>query len=293
MRRLRSSILSITAVALALGTAMPLFAMATTAPKADTLTLGREIKPFDEYILTASSVRISRVSMKTGKAASYLQDDTVRTQVSGLCSVVAVTEDGQEAVKKVTIRNAQSRYKDTLTDVLPTGTEVEARFSDAGPVYIVGTDTLEPDVVADLSGVIRSEGGLKSGTIMDPHKPVAPGDVWSIDTAAFAATLGPPPSNLKRTVTGTVRYDKIDTVDGTPVAIVVMEAKAANAFAEIDGVTARNATVTAHIELAVPLDKRFPAVGSATTTTMEADIGEAGQSIHFYYQVTDALTFRR
>lgn len=231
--------------------------------------------------------------MGAGAAAQTLQADTVRSVLAGLCSVAAVTEDGQEAIKRVTIRNAQVRYKGIPQEIIPTGAVVEAHFSDAGLVYVSKGDTLSADVTADLSGLIRSEGGRKSGTIMDPQKPVSPGDVWMIDTAAFAATLGPPPSNAKRTVEGRVRFERIDTVGGIPVAVVIMDAHAENAFGEIDGARVDHTNVTAHVMLVVPLDKRLPAVKTASTTTISANAGEGGQIVHFDFEVTDEFEFRR
>ena len=257
------------------------------------LTLGREIKPFDEYLLDATSVRISIVTMGKGKSGRILQNDTVRSALSGICAVAAVTEDGQEALKTITIRNAQTRYQGSVADIVQTGAKVKAQFSDVGNVYSIGDDTLSAEVTADLSGLIRSEGGQKSGRIMDPNKPVSPGDTWTIDTAAFAATLGPPPATQKRIVKGSVTFTRIDTVNSVPIAVVTMDASAHNAFAEIEGMQAMNSTVVAHIELYVPLDQRYPPVRVKSTTILGADVGEVGQTVHFDYHVTDDLEFRR
>lgn len=265
----------------------------TTITLPVTMTVGREIKPFDEYLLDATSVRISTVTMGTGKATRVLQNDTARSALSGICSVAAVTEDGQEAVKTVTIRNAQTRYNGVVSDIVPTGSKVKAKFTNDGTEYTIDSTILSPELTADLSGLIRSEGGLKSGKIMDPHKPVSPGDTWSIDTAAFAATLGPPPSTKKRTVQGTVTFTRIDTVNNVPIAVVTMKANAQNAFAEIEGMQATNAEINALIDLYVPLDPRYPAIRVASTTILSADVGDAGQLVHFTYHVTDDLEFRR
>lgn len=257
------------------------------------LKLGRAIKPFDEYLLGASTTRISRVTMGGGANAAVLQNDTVRSILSGSCSVAAVTEDGQEAVKTVVIRNAQSRYRGTTTDIVETGAQVKATFTDAGNLYEMKGDTLSPEVTADLSGLIRSEGGLKSGKIMDPHRAVKPGDTWPIDTAAFAATLGPPPASQRRIVTGSVTFVRVDTVNGVPAAIVHMDARAEHAFAEIEGIATDQSTVTAHIELTVPLDQRFPALRVASTTIIAAELKETGQVLHVDYEVSDDLEFHR
>jgi hypothetical protein len=257
------------------------------------LTLGREIKPFDQYMIEALSTRISKVNLHTPKGPMVLQNDTVRSVLSGNCNVEAVTEDGQEAVKNVSIRNAQSRNAGKSIDILPTGTLVHAAFSNDGNVYTVKGDTVKPEVAADLIGLIRSEGGLKSGEIMNPRKPVNVGESWPIDTAAFARTLGDPPANRRRKISGTVKFERIDTVGGIPVAVVNMNARADNAIGEIDGSPTSASTITANIELTVPLDKRFPAVQVATRTNMTAELGEADQKVHVEYLVSDQLNFIR
>lgn len=257
------------------------------------LTVGREIKPFDEYLLNAMSIRISRVSMNVNNRIEQLQNDTVRSVFSGLCSVQAVTEDGQEAMKKVKVRNAQLRYKGETSDIVPSGSMIQATFSNDGYVYTIGPDTLSAEITADLSGLIRSEGGLLSGTIMNPNKPVRIGDEWPIDTTAFAATLGPPPEQKQRHTSGTVTLVRIDSLHGHTVALVRMNAHVVNAFDNINGTQADDAIVDAVVEIAVPLDERYPAVWASSNTTMTATLVESGQRLRVEYIVADEFDFIR
>ncbi len=257
------------------------------------LSLGREIKPFDEYLLSAISTRISIVSMPGPNGAVELQNDTVHAILSGNCAVQAVTEDGQEARKTVTIRNAQVRFQGKPEDIIPTGSVVQCDFSDAGYVYTVRGDTVPPQVSADLVGLIRSEGGRKSGRIMDPRKPVKIGDTWPINVSAFDSTLGDPPARGERVIHGTVTFQRIDTVAGKPTAVVLMEATVDNAFSDIEGTPANKATIEARLQMFVPLDSRYPASRVATNTKMSADLGEAGQLIHYVYIVNDDIEMLR
>lgn len=257
------------------------------------LKLGRELRPFDEYLVKAMNIRISRYALLHGNREETVQADTVRSTFAGTVTVNNVTEDGQEAVKTVVVRNAETRYQGQNTTIVSTGTTIKAFYSDTGYVYTVNDDTLAAAVTADLVGLLRSEGGLKTGVIMNPPKPVRVGDSWHINADAFAATLGSPPKNKKRIVTGKATFKKVDVLHDIPVAVVSMKASVTNAVDSLEGMPVENATIEATLDIAVPIDERYPTVWVASNTHFAATVGKAPQQMRISYTVADEFDFQR
>ncbi|RPI68639.1 MAG: hypothetical protein EHM43_04320, partial [Ignavibacteriae bacterium] len=120
------------------------------------LPLGREIKPADVYFLRATSTRIVEVvSNADPKKPMFLQLDTTTVNVIAKCEVAAVTEDGQEARKIVTIRHAELVKGGETKDILNTGTALNVEFSDSGAVFLMNGRPIDPGVAGLLSTVIQ------------------------------------------------------------------------------------------------------------------------------------------
>lgn len=258
------------------------------------LTMGRSIKAFDQYELRGVSIRISRVQVRDKNDSLYeVQADTIIVRISALCRVHAVTTDGQEAVKSVKIRHAFAEHNSQTSEILPVGTELVASFSDSSTVILKDSIPLPADVMVNLVPVIRSEGGKRTGEILDPRKKVGVGDTWPINVKAFKKTFDEVGKKRAKSVKGKVTFVRIDSGSYMPAAVVEMNASADNAVGEMGGLTPTSSKLRAEIMLHVPVDLRYPAIRTASLTKVIAHFGKGKDSVVVEFSVTDDLYFER
>ncbi len=258
------------------------------------LPLGREIKVTDTYLLKGTATQIARVTTVDPKGiAKLMRDDTTIVRIDAECEVAGVTEDGQEAVKLVTIRNAQIVIGGTAHDLVPTGTSLKATFSDTGTVITKDNEPLPMSITAQLALVIRSEGGLRTGKIMDPPGPVNVGDTWTMDTTAFKEMLGPLTTAVPKTMEGTSTFERIDTTGVRPDAVVTLSAHAVDAVGDLDGVTPTGSDIAVTVTVHAPLDTRYPLTRSTSRTRLLTEFGTGPGSANVEYFSNVDLSFLR
>ncbi len=258
------------------------------------LPLGREIKVMDEYLIEARSVRISRLSIRDPNGVSkVMADDTVTINLSANCGVQAVTEDGQEAIKLVKVRNASAVVNSEYKSLVPTGTSLKAEFSDAGSVLTINKHLVDAKVNGYLLSVIRPEGGLRTGTIMNADAPVAVGETWPINKRAFLGTLDITDSTAVDRVEGYVKFVSIDSSSIRPVAVVTMIVTAIDVLTEIEGRMPSTSKIETEITLVVPLDKRYPLVRTNTRMRVTASFSTGPGSASVEFITIDETHFLR
>ncbi len=238
------------------------------------LPLGRQIRVTDVYLLKGTSTQISRLTtVDPSGITKVVKDDTVIVRIDAECEVAGITEDGQEAVKLITIRNAQVSAEGATSDLLPTGTSLKATFSDSGTVITKDGQPLSMDLMAHLATVIRGEGGSRTGSIMDPSEPVSPGDSWPMDSAAFMSSLGSLASPTPRSVEGRITFQRIDTTGVRPAAVVEMKGRAQDAIGNLGSSAPTASEVVMEITVHAPLDKRYPLTATSTRTRLVTTFG--------------------
>ena len=258
------------------------------------LPLGREIKVTDTYLLKGAAVQIARVTtVDPNGIAKVMRDDTTQVRIDAECEVAGVTEDGQEAVKLVKIRNAQIVIDGKSHDLVPTGTSLKATFSDTGTVITKDNEPLPMSVVAQLALVIRAEGGMRTGEIMDPPGPVSVGDSWPMDSAAFRRMLGPLTSAVPKDLEGSSVFERIDTTGIRPDAVVTLKAHAVDAVGDLDGVTPSGSDISVVVTVHAPLDKRYPLTRSISRTRLLTEFGSGPGSANVEYRSDVDLQFLR
>lgn len=225
-----------------------------------TLKLGRKIKITDQYLLTTTakySVRIA-VDAPRGTKTDSTYTDSVRLQA--LCDVASVTEVGEEYEKKLTIRYFQRFVNNATIDVLPTGAIVKATFGGPQTTFLVNGTKPKAEVEELLRLAVRSEGGTKTGDILDPSQPVALGETWSVNREAFARTMAT--SNARpsiKGIKGLVRFVSIDSLNGKPCATVVSTVQQT-----FGSGTEKSPAVESSYDMtiSVPIDVRYPPAAS-------------------------------
>lgn len=258
------------------------------------LKLGRSIKAFDQYELRGASTRISSVKMHDeNNNLVEIQADTIIVRISAFCRVHNVTVDGQEAVKSVIIRYAYAEHNSQTSEILPAGTVLLASFSDTSTAILKDSTPLSAEVMANLVPVIRSEGGKRTGEILDAPKKVGVGDTWPINVNAFKKTLDEGGRKRAKGITGKVTFIRIDSGSYMPAAVVEMKAMAKNAVGEMGGLTPSSSKLEAEVMLHVPLDQRYPAMRTASLTRVIAYFGEGKSSAVVEFAITDDLYFER
>ena len=259
------------------------------------LKLGREIRPADSYVLSGYSQRIARVRIKEASGNLYeVQNDTVTVRIKAVCEINAVTTDGQEAIKYVKIELADVTRRGKLKELIPPGTSLKASFSDSGTVITKDDVPIDPDILADLVAVIRSEGGRKTSEIMDAAKKVKVKQKWQMNKKAFRNSLDPVAQKTVKDLKGQVSFDRIDsTISTRPVAVVSLKASAKDAIGEMQGTPTSSSSMIANVTLSVPLDTRYPATHVASTTQMFATFGKGEGSAVVELTISDDLNFQR
>lgn len=273
--------------------AAPTIALSQAKQQYD-IPLGREIRPFDEYLLEASSQRISRMTVTDPNGIQkQIQDDTATVRISANIAVKAVTEDGQEAIKYVKIRHAELATEGETRVLAVAGTTLEATFSDSGTFITEKGEDLPIDVSAFLSSVIRSEGGLRTGDIMNAPGLITVGEEWKVNKEALINTLKLSTADSSAVIWGKVHFVGIDSSGKSPVARVELNARAENALDKIEGTKPTKSRVDMNVIIDVPLDKRYPIVYTRTRLRMMAQFGEGGGSAALEYLSQDESRFLR
>lgn len=258
------------------------------------LKLGRSIKAFDQYELHGASTRISRVQVHDeNNTLVEIQADTTIVRISALCRVHNVTVDGQEAVKSVTISYAYAEHNSQTSEILPAGTVLLASFSDTSTAILKDSTPLSAEVMANLVPVIRSEGGKRTGEILDARKKVGVGDIWPINVNAFKKTFDEGGRKRAKGITGKVTFVKIDSGSYMPAAVVEMKATAKNAVGDMGGLTPSSSKLDAEVMLYVPMDQRYPVMRTASLTKVVAYFGKGKGTAVVEFTVTDDLIFER
>lgn len=273
-----------------------LFALSpfTLSAQSHDLPLGRELKPSDVYFLRGSATRIIEVlSTADPKKPVLVQADTTVVNINAKCEVAAVTEDGQEAKKIVTIRHAELKKGGETKDILNTGAALTITYSDSGTVMMLGTTPVDPAVADLLSIVIQSEGGKRTGEIMDAKRKVKVGETWSIDTTALLRSMDIPVLPPGASVSGTVKFDKIETKDKVKVGTATMKATMTNVFPTLNDMKPNTSQVDATVSVTVPMDVRYPATQVRTSTTLVADFGSGANATVVRLRSTDDRSFER
>lgn len=256
------------------------------------LPLGRALKPSDVYFLRASATRIIEVlSTADPKKPVLVQADTTVVNINAKCEVAAVTVDGQEAKKIVTIRHVELKKGGTTKDILNTGAALTITYSDSGTVMMLGTTPVDPAVADLLSLVLQAEGGKRTGEIMDAKRKVKVGDTWSIDTTALLRSMDIAVMPPGASVTGVVKFDKIDSKKNLGTAI--MKATMTNVFPTLNDMKPNTSQVDATVSVTVPLDVRYPTTHVSTTTTLVADFGQGASATVVRLRSTDDRSFER
>jgi hypothetical protein len=257
------------------------------------LKLGRQIREFDNYLVKASSTSITDVvaTSAIGHRTAQRSDTTV-VMLDAMCDVKQVTEDGQEAVKSITVRNMTFTSQGQTHDLMPTGAVLQATFSEAGTELTQDNAQIAETMMPLLLTVIRSEGGGRTADIMDAGRPVTVGDEWPADSSALLQALDPTGSVTPVALKGTVKFIGIDTTR-KPAAIVRLTAKAVNALGEIDGRRPLRSEITMDITLTAPLDVRYPIAATQSVTKIKASFEDNGTTIDMTHVVRDSFTFLR
>lgn len=238
-----------------------------------TLKLGRMLKVTDTYLYTTrfSDQQQMLTRLPTGQVLDSSTNRSV--ELSALTTVHYVTVEGEEREKTLKIRTFKVTVDGVKHDYLHTGAVVKCVFSnDSGSVFTMNGKALPDSVTTILSEVLHAEGGAKTGRILDPKKPVKPGDAWSMNIKELLRTVEGDALRLdKKNIKGTVRFVGIDsTNDNGEVAIVLGEARAKRVkLGGMEDLTVGDVHMNMSFSLTVPVDHRFPPVESSTLVTFD------------------------
>lgn len=243
-----------------------LFTVAASAqPVKHELKLGRSVKEYDRYLLKTTFESLTRTKLFISDVLRGDTTEKLSVILNAQCNVVSVTVDGQEKEKQLVIRDFRRITPRDTIDLLPTGTKLRCWFSDSGSVYTINDAPAPDSIVNILVEVIKGEGGSRTGNVLDAKKPVAVGETWKMNIAAFRKVLGPQMSKLMKKITGNVSFASIDSSGAQPTATVTARAEAPN-FTLVFGEVPSKASLVTDFSLTVPLDTRFPPIGITTST---------------------------
>lgn len=245
------------------------------------LTLTRPIKVTDTYLLQGTSRQITRMTTVDARGVRQQPTDgTISVRLDAMCTVEGVTEDGQEAIKSLVIRNAEAVVnQDTPNTLLTAGTRLKASFSNQGTILEQGDSLLSDQVTQLLSSVIRGEGGSHTGTLMNPDRVVTVGDTWQPNLPALNALLQQSFNQQPDSVHGAVSYVAIDSSASQPSAVVRLSAQATNVIDEFDGMRPSESTFSMTVTVHAPIDQRYPISRTETTTRLLMHFGEGPGSV--------------
>ena len=245
------------------------------------LTLTRPIKVTDTYLLQGTSRQITRMTTVDARGVRQQPTDgTISVRLDAMCTVEGVTEDGQEAIKSLLIRNAEAVVnQDPPNTLLPAGTRLKASFSNQGTILEQGDSLLSDQVTQLLSSVIRGEGGSHTGTLMNPDRVVTVGDTWQPNLPALNALLQQSFNQQPDSVHGAVSYVAIDSSASQPSAVVRLSAQATNVIDEFDGMRPSESTFSMTVTVHAPIDQRYPISRTETTTRLLMHFGEGPGSV--------------
>ncbi|MGA0046381.1 MAG: hypothetical protein ACO3I4_09045 [Candidatus Kapaibacteriota bacterium] len=245
------------------------------------LTLTRPIKVTDTYLLQGTSRQITRMTTVDARGVRQQPTDgTISVRLDAMCTVEGVTEDGQEAIKSLVIRNAEVVVnQDPPNTLLTAGTRLKASFSNQGTILEQGDSLLSDQVTQLLSSVIRGEGGSHTGTLMNPDRVVTVGDTWQPNLPALNALLQQSFNQQPDSVHGAVSYVAIDSSASQPSAVVRLSAQATNVIDEFDGMRPSESTFSMTVTVHAPIDQRYPISRTETTTRLLMHFGEGPGSV--------------
>ena len=245
------------------------------------LTLTRPIKVTDTYLLQGTSRQITRMTTVDARGVRQQPTDgTISVRLDATCTVEGVTEDGQEAIKSLLIRNAEAVVnQDPPNTLLTAGTRLKASFSNQGTILEQGDSLLSDQVTQLLSSVIRGEGGSHTGTLMNPDRVVTVGDTWQPNLPALNALLQQSFNQQPDSVHGAVSYVAIDSSASQPSAVVRLSAQATNVIDEFDGMRPSESTFSMTVTVHAPIDQRYPISRTETTTRLLMHFGEGPGSV--------------
>lgn len=233
------------------------------------LSLGRMIKVSDKYLVTTSASYRMRLAFDTKDQVPTDSTYADSIRLHALVDVTSVTESGEEHAKTLTIRYFH-RYVNNITiDLLPTGAVIQASFDGPIPTYTVNGAKPAPDIDELLRLAVRSEGGTKTGAILDPPKPVRVGESWSINKRAFAREMASGATkNQSKGIAGKVRFAGVDTLNNKPCATVIAVVRQKVGAGTQQSPTQTNAY---DMVLSVPLDTRYPTTTSSVRSRVRVD----------------------
>ena len=245
------------------------------------LTLTRPIKVTDTYLLQGTSRQITRMTTVDARGVRQQPTEgTISVRLDAMCTVEGVTEDGQEAIKSLVIRNAEAVVnQDHPNTLLTAGTRLKASFSNQGTILEQGDSLLSDQVTQLLSSVIRGEGGSHTGTLMNPDRVVTVGDTWQPNLPALNALLQQSFNQQPDSVHGAVSYVAIDSSASQPSAVVRLSAQATNVIDEFDGMRPSESTFSMTVTVHAPIDQRYPISRTETTTRLLMHFGEGPGSV--------------
>lgn len=249
------------------------------------LTLSRPIKVTDTYLLQGTSRQITRMTTVDARGVRQQPSDgTISVRLDAMCTVEGVTEDGQEAIKSLVIRNAEAVVnQDPPNTLLPAGMRLKASFSNQGTILETadeqGDSLLSGQVTQLLSSVIRGEGGSHTGTLMNPDRDVTVGDTWQPNLPALNTLLQQSFNQQPDSVHGAVSYVAIDSSASQPSAVVRLSAQATNVIDEFDGMRPSESTFSMTVTVHAPIDQRYPISHTETTTRLLMHFGEGPGSV--------------
>ncbi|MBK6292829.1 MAG: hypothetical protein IPF59_13955, partial [Ignavibacteria bacterium] len=187
---------------------------------------GRGVKEYDRYLLKTTYESVTQTKMFISDMLRGDTTEKLSVILNAQCNVVSVTVDGQEKEKQLVIRDFRRITQRDTVDLLPTGTKVRCWFSDSGSAYTINDAPAPDSIVNILVEVVKGEGGSRTGNVLDAKKPVAVGEKWKMNIAAFRKVLGPDMSKLMKKITGVVTFRSIDSTGAQPTATVAARASA-------------------------------------------------------------------
>lgn len=268
-----------------------LLATCAAAAQPFALSLGRKIKAGDKYLITTTASFRMRTVFEgpRGPRTDTSHADSVR--LHALCDVTSVTEAGEEYEKTMTIRYFHHFVNNATIDVLHTGAIVSVTFVGRSLTFKINGTKPDSDIEALLRLAVRSEGGMKTGEILDPPKAVRVGDTWSVNKRAFAASMAAGATKpVTKSVDGKVRFAGVDVIDGKPCATVVAVVRQNTGLG-----TEQSPTQTSSYDmtLSVPIDVRYPATASKVRTRRRVEAHGSGLKMLNETDVTVESTFDR
>lgn len=242
-------------------------------PRAEVISLARKIKVMDAYLYTASYVQEVRSQASMNGVKLNTTTEKITVAIAADMEVTAITDDGQEKEKLITIRSLTMEREGTFQDILHTGAKLRVRFSDSGNVFFMDKRPVNDSISAVLASVVISAGGERTARIIGTTKPVRPGDTWPVNAKAIAGTFDDTEVQLPRKgLKGTVRYERIDSTPGQKPAAVFSSRITASGirFANQGIFKPKKASATITVSYAVPLDERYPPTESASEIVVDS-----------------------